>query len=143
MRCTPVQRQLSHHQHAHVVRYSYIADTFSICELMCVHDTHNHDRQVQCVAHSEPMVFAQDTNTVTEHWRLKIGMPGCDSKKRVDGAYKDDDLCYKGQVVVDEATLLARVECRPRSFVHPALVESSFEDVLADKEEDNQKLHYR
>jgi hypothetical protein len=43
--------------------------------------------------------------------------------------------------MVYEAALLARIQCRPCSFVYQASIKGGFEDVLSEKEEYHKKLY--
>lgn len=78
--------------------------------------------------------------TRTKHGRVKVAFAEDDGKKGVNGKNYDEDLGRNGQMVVYEAALLARVECRPYAFVDEPSVQGVFEDVLSTKEKDCEKL---
>lgn len=67
-------------------------------------------------------------------------MSSRDSKERVNGKKKDEDLGHKGQVVVHEAALLACVESWPCSSVDEPPVQSGFEDVLSATKKEYKEL---
>lgn len=80
------------------------------------------------------------SNAGTEHGCVKVAFAKGDGKEGVNSKSYDEDLGRDGQMVVYEAALLARVECRPYAFVDEPSVQGVFKDELSTEEKDCEKL---
>ena len=100
-----------------MMRHGNRANALSICTFVRIHYTHNHNRQIQRVAHRKYIISLQVAHTVTEHWRTEVGVSSRNAEERIYGKEEDEYLGDKREMMVDEATLLACVEGWPCSFV--------------------------